>query len=185
MPLDLCYNVTTLDLCNLLEATFHYHLLPIIYAWNAIRKESQTPEAPLLLALTVYGEARGEPLAGQCAVIDVIVNRARRRRTPNIDDIMLHAFQFSSLNKGNHSLNEASQAGEQLITHWLRFADTAFRAIYSGTWVPEVPEATLYCTEDALQQQLRRWLRYEKPHWDFSKIHPAGYIGNHYFFEEA
>lgn len=46
------------------------------------------------MSLTVYGEARGEPLSGKIAVANVIKNRAIRRKQ-SIYDVVMAPYQFS------------------------------------------------------------------------------------------
>ena len=54
----------------------------------------------MTLARTIWGEARGEEMAGKEAVGQVILNRSRSGRYPsNIADVCLQAFQFSCWNK--------------------------------------------------------------------------------------
>lgn len=50
--------------------------------------------AIMCLALNVYHEARGEPIAGQRAVAHVTLNRARERRMP-VCDVVFEPAQFS------------------------------------------------------------------------------------------
>lgn len=50
--------------------------------------------------LTVVGEARGEPVEGQIAVANVIMNRAKTRG-PNIKEVCLAPKQFSCWNPGD------------------------------------------------------------------------------------
>ncbi|MGB3723241.1 MAG: cell wall hydrolase [Pacificimonas sp.] len=48
------------------------------------------------LASAVYNEARGEPLEGQLAVAQVVLNRAQDRRWPSsICDVVYQRYQFS------------------------------------------------------------------------------------------
>lgn len=53
------------------------------------------------LAMNIYHEARGEPLAGQVAVAAVTVNRSRDKRFPNgICEVVYQRDQFSWVGKG-------------------------------------------------------------------------------------
>ena len=56
-------------------------------------------EAVFFLSLTVYGEARGEPVAGQKAVVKVIMNRADKTNKP-IKTVALRKAQFSMYDQG-------------------------------------------------------------------------------------
>src|SRR5688500_11742487 len=53
------------------------------------------------LATAVYFEARGEPLAGQLAVAEVVLNRSRSGRYPaDICAVVKQPWQFSFVRKG-------------------------------------------------------------------------------------
>lgn len=59
-------------------------------------------EAEVILAITIYGEARGEPLLGKIAVGHVINNRMNDKRWPNtIVDVCLQPKQFSCWNEND------------------------------------------------------------------------------------
>ena len=51
------------------------------------------------LMVTVYHEARGESIAGQKAVVKVILNRAKKNNWP-VSNVVLARKQFSCFNKG-------------------------------------------------------------------------------------
>lgn len=58
-----------------------------------------TPHDLHILALTVWGEARGESKKGQQAVAEVILNRAKDSRWPNaVADVCRQRWQFSAWN---------------------------------------------------------------------------------------
>ena len=50
--------------------------------------------ALLCLALTIYHESRGEPVSGQYAVAEVVVNRSQERNL-SICDVVYEKNQFS------------------------------------------------------------------------------------------
>ena len=56
----------------------------------------------VLLALTIYSEARGEPVEGQLAVAHVVFNRVERGGWwgDTIADVVLSPHQFSGFKKG-------------------------------------------------------------------------------------
>ena len=64
---------------------------------DEIRKQFTDSE---VMFLTIVGEARGEPVEGQIAVANVIVNRSRKRQQ-TIKDICLAPKQFSCWNFGD------------------------------------------------------------------------------------
>lgn len=131
-------------------------------------KGKTLPEQPpeLLLALTLYGEARGEPIDGKKAVAWVVRNRmaAAARRVAErgskhplfgdgtVGGVVLKPYQFSCWNKGDPNLRkmldivqtDGESAGAGL---W-----AILRAVASGV-LAEPPEwddptwgATHYCT---------------------------------------
>jgi hypothetical protein len=55
------------------------------------------------LSLTLYGEARGEPIEGKCAVASVVINRTKNpdRFGDTIRDVCLAPRQFSCWNAGD------------------------------------------------------------------------------------
>ncbi|MCR9255657.1 MAG: cell wall hydrolase [Alphaproteobacteria bacterium] len=62
-----------------------------------------TPEDLDIMARTIWGEARGEGIAGQRAVAHVIVNRARRGGWwgDTIAEVCRKPYQFSAWNPGD------------------------------------------------------------------------------------
>ena len=56
-------------------------------------------ESIFWLALNLYHECRGEPLAGQIAVAHVVMNRAEKRGK-SLREIVLQPYQFSWANGG-------------------------------------------------------------------------------------
>ena len=70
-----------------------------------------------ILALTLYGEARGEPIEGQIAVACVIRNRVTDTRWP--DDyrgVCLQPKQFSCWNDGDPTQAAVIRAAQQAMT---------------------------------------------------------------------
>lgn len=65
--------------------------------------------AVMCLALNIYHEARGEPIAGQRAVAHVTLNRARERRM-SVCDVVFEPAQFSWTIKDPKVTNEAAWA---------------------------------------------------------------------------
>ena len=59
-------------------------------------------EPELIMAITVYGEARGEPLLGKIAVAHTINNRVKDNRWPNtVVGVCLQPKQFSCWNEND------------------------------------------------------------------------------------
>lgn len=63
---------------------------------------SETADAETeCLARAVYWESRGEPLAGQLAVAEVVINRARSGRfAPTLCGVVRQPYQFSFVRRG-------------------------------------------------------------------------------------
>lgn len=96
-----------------------------------------------LLARVVYGEARGEPYAGQVAVAAVVLNRVRDSRFPNtIRDVIFDVDAFTSVNDGQFYLTPDATA-YQAAREALRGSDPSGGALYfwnaakvpPGQWV--------------------------------------------------
>ena len=67
-----------------------------------------------ILALTLFGETRGEPIDGQIAVACVIRNRVQDRRWPNdYRDVCLQPKQFSCWNDGDPTQPAVIQAAQE------------------------------------------------------------------------
>jgi spore germination cell wall hydrolase CwlJ-like protein len=70
------------------------------------------------LASAVYFEARGEPLKGQLAVADVVVNRVRSAKYPNtICEVVEQPWQFSFVNATGRipDANRSSEAWRNAV----------------------------------------------------------------------
>lgn len=64
-----------------------------------------------LLARAVYGEARGEPYAGQVAVAAVILNRVRSSKFPNtVSGVIYQKGAFTAVSDGQINLTPTSSA---------------------------------------------------------------------------
>jgi N-acetylmuramoyl-L-alanine amidase len=83
-----------------------------------------------LIALTVWGEARGESYPGKLAVANVICNRARRQNV-GISRVVLKAWQFSFWNTDDPSRDRISEidADGSLWQECLRAATSAYKQL--------------------------------------------------------
>lgn len=70
---------------------------------NAVAPPAQVDPQTLALARMVYGEARGEPAAGQQAVAAVALNRAHKLGVP-VDQVVAAPHQFSGYNSQTQNL---------------------------------------------------------------------------------
>lgn len=112
------------------------------------------------LASAVYFEAKGEPLAGQLAVAEVIRNRAKSGRFPgSICSVVTQPGQFSFV-RGGHI---PSIAGNRAY----RTAVAVARVALAGAWDSPAPEAMYFHA------------RRVAPGWH--RIQVAA-IGNHLFY---
>lgn len=124
---------------------------------------SEQPDS-VIMALTLYGEARGERQEGQVAVAHVILNRrnrahafviARGKRHPlfgdgSVADVCLRPWQFSCWNKGDPNRERLVQAwntgGASVpVTKWVQLWTVAQDALDGNTEDP-TKGATHYCT---------------------------------------
>ena len=129
-----------------------------------------------VLARTIYGEARGETMAGQEAVANVIMNRLafskKRGRYwwgNSICDICQAPYQFSCWNKNdpNSSIIAKVDETDLLFCICKRIAARAVAGILSDKTIG----ATHYHTRNVL------------PKWSKGKI-PCAEIGGHLFYND-
>lgn len=115
------------------------------------------------LAGAVYFEARGEPLAGQLAVAQVVINRAESERFPSsYCDVVFQRAQFSFVRGGEMPrIKTGSQA-------WHR-AKAIARIAHEGMWDSEA------------QDSLYFHAKYVSPSWSRKKVARAT-INQHIFY---
>lgn len=115
------------------------------------------------LAGTVYFESRGEPLAGQLAVAQVVINRSESPRFPaSYCDVVYQRAQFSFVKNGQMPrIREGSKA-------WKR-AKAIARIAHQGMW------------ESAAEDALYFHAKYVRPSWSRKKAHRAT-IKTHIFY---
>jgi len=115
------------------------------------------------LAEAVYFEARGEPIEGQLAVAEVIINRAASSLYPDsYCGVVTQPAQFSFVRKGRiPPVNEASAA-------WAR-AKAVAQIAHEDLWESQAGDALYFHA------------RYVKPGWARSKVQLAQ-IDTHIFY---
>ncbi|WP_427966102.1 cell wall hydrolase [Altererythrobacter sp.] len=115
------------------------------------------------LAGAVYFESRGEPLAGQLAVAQVIINRTESTQFPSSYCGVVHQrAQFSFVKNGHMpSIRTGSSA-------WKR-AKAIARIAHEGLW------------ESAAQDSLYFHAKYVRPSWSRKKVARAT-ISTHIFY---
>ena len=154
------------------------------YAWLAQQQfgteptpapvEEQDAMPPdLVVAMTIWGEARGESLEGKKAVASVIYNRAMRKSshgcmpfTVVVSDVCLAPHQFSCWNDGKFGQQEPDYDSAA----WLDCSEAA-KSIFESTFVPSVV-ATHYFSDSI-----------NPPSWA-SKMKFVTKIGHHSFYLE-
>lgn len=115
------------------------------------------------LAGTVYFEARGEPLAGQLAVAQVVINRAASGRFPSsYCGVVFQRSQFSFVKAGRMpSIRRGSDA-------WKR-AKAIARIAHEGHWDSEAADALYFHAS------------YVRPSWSRNKARRVA-ISTHIFY---
>lgn len=113
------------------------------------------------LATGVYFESKGEPLAGQLAVADVILNRSQSGRFPgSVCSVLTQRGQFSFVRGGKlPSVNPSSKAWKTAVA--------VARVAQAEAWESPTDGALFFHA------------RYVSPRWRLSKV---GSVGNHIFY---
>lgn len=112
------------------------------------------------LAVGIYYEAKGEPLAGQLAVAEVILNRANSGRFPrSVCGVLTQAGQFSFIRGGKLPKPTAN-------AHW-RKALAVAQVAQKDLWESPVSEALFFHASHV------------KPSWKRARV---GSVGNHVFY---
>jgi spore germination cell wall hydrolase CwlJ-like protein len=123
------------------------------------------------LALNVYFEARGEPLAGQYAVAEVTMNRVASPLYPHTVCGVVYQRNWDPLRRryvGAFSWTELRLRGSPRGEEWIRAVKVA-RETYRGEHPPTVHGALFYHSI------------YIKPSWARNKK-PVATIGDHVFY---
>jgi len=120
-----------------------------------------SPDAELnCLATGIYYEAKGEPLAGQLAVADVLINRAQSGRFPrSICAVLTQPGQFSFVRGGQLPNAPANRNWKQAMA--------VAQVAQKDLWDSPVPEALYFHA------------RRVSPGWRMIKV---GAVGNHVFY---
>lgn len=123
------------------------------------------------LALNVYFEARGEPVAGQYAVAEVTMNRVASGRYPHTVCGVVHQKNWDPLRQryvSAFSWTELSPSPEPTGEEWERARQIA-EEVYYRRHASSLDGALLYHAT------------YIKPSWARGRI-PVARIGNHVFY---
>ena len=112
------------------------------------------------LAVGVYYEAKGEPLAGQLAVADVIINRTTSGRFPRtVCGVLKQHGQFSFVRGGALPTPPANAQWRKAMA------------------VAQVAQKDLW--DSPVENALYFHARYVSPRWNRARV---GTIGNHVFY---
>ncbi len=112
------------------------------------------------MAIAVFYESKGEPLAGQMAVAHVILNRVESRRFPNsVCGVVTQRSQFSFVRGGRLP---SARAGRQWET-----AKAVTHAAMADAWDSPVGEALFFHATRV------------SPRWNKTKV---ATLGNHVFY---
>jgi spore germination cell wall hydrolase CwlJ-like protein len=124
----------------------------------------------ILLALCIWGEARGESKQGKEAVAHVVMNRYKhpKRFGKTVKEVILRPKQFSCFNAGSSSKDKMlSIPADDVWTACL----SAAQSVYLGKVKDNTMGATHYCRHDCF------------PSWR-KKMTQTTKIGDHVFFVE-
>lgn len=112
------------------------------------------------LAVGIYYEAKSEPVAGQLAVAEVILNRATSGRFPrSVCGVLTQRGQFSFVRGGKVPVPPAN-------AQWLKALAVA-QVAQKNLWDSPVPSALFFHA------------RFVKPSWNLARV---GTVGNHIFY---
>ena len=140
------------------------------------------PDGARIMALTIWGEARGEGFQGRCAVGHVILNRVRKGGWwgNTVEEVCLKPWQFSCWNKGdpNREAMEKLPVSDPLYLQCLGISIMLMSGLENGfrssDFKPDFPKNIYhYCTHGAAKRNPPSWAK-DRMH-DFS-------IGGHRFF---
>ncbi|MGB7404393.1 MAG: cell wall hydrolase [Pacificimonas sp.] len=115
------------------------------------------------LASAVYNEARGEPLEGQLAVAQVVLNRVEDRRWPSsICDVVYQRYQFS------FTFDRIPDVPAHKNKHWKR-AEAVAVVAKTDNWADVTDEAVFFHAQ------------YVAPKWRH-RFEKTANIGQHIFY---
>jgi len=138
---------------------------------NRIRAEQTRIQALTCLALNVYHEARGEPIAGQYAVAEVTINRVASTRYPGTICDVVYEKRWDRIRRryvGAFSWTELDSTRELKTKEWRRAWKVA-EAVHDERETPKVKGALFYHAKSI------------RPSWARGKQRVAR-IGMHIFY---
>lgn len=142
-----------------------------------------------VLALTVWGEARGEPVEGQVAVAWVIKNRAASRRQ-TIQTVCLAKWQFSCWWEDSANARLLAERAEAMLAgrilpepKWLELLQRCHQVLVGAIPDP-TGGATFYCSRAFLDDPANEGSWFVKAVNAETLVRPT-VVGRHVFFFEA
>jgi spore germination cell wall hydrolase CwlJ-like protein len=141
------------------------------YVMYSVFTEQDDTQNLICLALNVYFEARGEPVAGQYAVAEVTMNRVASGRYPDTVCGVVNQKNWDPLRKryvSAFSWTELTPMPEPSGEEWERAWEIA-EEVYYRRRAPGLDNALLYHA------------RHIKPSWARGRT-PVARIGNHVFY---
>ncbi len=144
--------------------------------WELI--ESLLPDE--ILALTIYGEARGETIEGQIAVANVIMNRWKGNsgKYKSVKEVCLEKNQFSCWNKDDPNRSKLEDLGDKLdkgqIPNEIKQELYIARGVLGYNFYDNTKGSLYYMTTNLLNSDNR-------PKWANNRSNEIK-IGNHTFF---
>lgn len=128
-----------------------------------------------LLALCIYGEARGEPYEGKCGVAHVVLNRVKRhpRYGTGIKDVILKPYQFSCFLEADPNFPKLIDLAVNpylIDERYLEIADGCM-----DEYIPSPVENATHYYSDTMPRA---------PYW-ITKMTYITKIGHHSFFVES
>lgn len=134
---------------------------PTLAAAVAAQDFAEADEAAHCLASAIYHESKGEPLAGQLAVAQVVINRLKSGRFPtDVCSVITQRGQFGFVRGGRLPAVDASRSA-------YRTAIAVAKVALADAWNGPVPRALFFNTPD------------RRPGSGLTKI---ASIGNHVFY---
>lgn len=126
------------------------------------------------LALTVFQEARGEPLLGQRAVATVVLNRARIR-SMDACEVLIERGQFSW--KPEHRVKRTKIKGKTVY-----LVNKTGLPLHSAAWKASEKAASMaYFGQDSMQNAEFFHAKYVSPGWGRHYVRLFS-VGNHVFY---
>lgn len=134
-----------------------------------------------ILALTIYGEARGEPIEGQIAVANVINNRFLNnpKKYKSISEVCLEPLQFSCWNMNDPNYTMLLELGSQIFYGPVPDNFTLKQCVWIATGI--INDSLLDNTKRSKNYMTKTlYYSYDKPTWAIkAKVNVE--LGNHVF----